>query len=152
MRGQPDMSLPMPAPKAVLRIVINFCLVGWGAAIIAQASRMRPGYVRLPWLHDLAIFFFFSLVAFALFFAEYQLVQGLTKHDLNMTLGYVQSLGCFLLVLSGLWGIYYANGRGLTTPSNPAFTENVLLAIYIFGHVVFLGNVVWSYFQEGSAR
>ncbi len=144
------MSLPMPAPKAVLRIVINFCLVGWGAAIIAQASRMRPGYARLPWLHDLAIFFFFSLVAFALFFAEYQLVQGLTKRDLNVTLGYVQSLGCFLLVLSGLWGIYYASGPA--TPSNPGFTENVLLAIYIFGHVVFLGNVVWSYVREGSAR
>ncbi|MGD0427814.1 MAG: hypothetical protein ABSC10_13935 [Candidatus Acidiferrales bacterium] len=144
------MSLPMPAPKAVLRILINFCLVGWGAAIIAQASRMRPGYARLPWLHDLAIFFFFSLVAFALFFAEYQLVQGLTKHDLNVTLGYVQSLGCFLLVLSGLWGIYYASGPA--APSNPAFTENVLLVIYIFGHAVFLGNVVWSYVREGSAR
>jgi hypothetical protein len=150
MRGQPDMSLPMPAPKAVLRILINFCLVGWGAAIIAQASRMRPGYARLPWLHDLAIFFFFSLVAFALFFAEYQLVQGLTKHDLNVTLGYVQSLGCFLLGLSGLWGIYYASGPA--APSNPAFTENVLLVIYIFGHAVFLGNVVWSYVREGSAR
>ena len=150
MRGQPDMSLPMPAPKAVLRILINFCLVGWGAAIIAQASRMRPGYARLPWLHDLAIFFFFSLVAFALFFAEYQLVQGLTKHDLNVTLGYVQSLGCFLLVLSGLWGIYYASGPA--APSNPAFTENVLLVIYIFGHAVFLGNVVCSYVREGSAR
>jgi hypothetical protein len=140
----------MPAPKAVLRILINFCLVGWGAAIIAQASRMRPGYARLPWLHDLAIFFFFSLVAFALFFAEYQLVQGLTKHDLNVTLGYVQSLGCFLLALSGLWGIYYASGPA--APSNPAFTENVLLVIYIFGHAVFLGNVVWSYVREGSAR
>jgi hypothetical protein len=150
MRGQPDMSLPMPAPKAVLRIVINFCLVGWGAAMIAQASRMRPGYARLPWLHELAIFFFFSLVAFALFFAEYQLVQGLTKHDLNVTLGYVQSLGCFLLVLSGLWGIYYASGPA--RPSNPAFTESVLLVIYIFGHAVFLGNVVWSDVREGSAR
>jgi hypothetical protein len=144
------MSIPMPAPKAVLRIVINFCLVGWGAAIIAQASRMRPGYVRLAWLHDLAIFFFFSLVAFALFFAEYQLVQGLTKRDLNRMLGYVQSLGCSLLVLSGLWGIYYASGPA--PPSNPAFTENVLLVIYIFGHVVFLANVTWSYLGEGSAR
>ncbi|HEY4948812.1 MAG TPA: hypothetical protein VIH88_00635 [Candidatus Acidoferrales bacterium] len=144
------MSVPMPAPKAVLRIAINFCLVGWGAAIIAQASRMRPGYARLGWLHDLAIFFFFSLVAFALYFAEYQLVQGLTKRDLNVTLGYVQSLGCFLLVLCGLWGIYYASGPA--AHSNPAFTENVLPAIYIFGHVVFVGNVIWSYVQEGTAR
>ena len=144
------MSLPMPAPKAVLRIVFNFCLVGWGAAIIAQASRMRPGYARLGWLHDLAIFFFFSLVAFALFFAEYQLVQGLTKRDLNVTLGYVQALGCFLLVLCGLWGIYYTSGPA--AHSNPAITENVLPGIYIFGHVVFVGNVIWSYVQEGSAR
>jgi hypothetical protein len=152
MRSQPDMPLPMPAPKAVLRILIIFCLVGWGAALIAQTSRTQPGAIRLEWLHDLIIFFFFSLVAFALFFVEYQLVQGLTKHDLNVTLGYVQSLGCFVLVLSGLWGIYYANGNGLATPSNPAFTENVLLAIYVFGHVVFVGNVVWSYMQEGNAR
>ena len=91
-------------------------------------------------------------MAFALFFAEYQLVQGLTKRDLNVTLGYVQSLGCFLLVLSGLWRIYDASGRGLATPSSPAFTENVLLVIYIFGHVVFLGNVIWSYVQEGNRR
>jgi hypothetical protein len=146
------MSLPLPGPKAVLRIAINVCLVGWGAAVIAQASRMRPGYARLEWLHDLAIFFFFSLLAFALFFAEYQIVQGLTKRDLNITLGYVQSLGCALLVLSGLWGIYYANGKGLTTPSNPGFTENLLLVIYIFGHVVFVGNVIWSYVQEGNTR
>jgi hypothetical protein len=146
------MSLPMPAPKAVLRIVINFCLVGWGAAIIAQASRVRPGYVRLEWLHDVALFFFFSLIAFALFFAEYQIVQGLTKRDLNTTLGYVQSLGCLVLVLCGLWGIYYANSKGPGPAANTAFTENVLLLIYIFGHVVFVGNVVWSYVQEGNAR
>ena len=152
MRGQPDMSLPMPAPKAVLRIVINFCLVGWGAAMIAQARRVGPGHVRLEWLHDLGVFFFFSLLAFALFFVEYQIVQGLAKHDLNITLGYVQSLGCTLLVLCGLWGIYYASGRELTAPANPAFTENVLLVIYIFGHVVFVGNVIWSYVQEGSTR
>jgi len=152
MRGQPDMSLPMPAPKAVLRIVIIFCSVGWGAALIAQTRRVGPGYVRLEWLHDLAIFFVFSLLAFALFFAEYQIVQGLTKRDLNVTLGYVQSLDCALLVLCGLWGIYYASGGGLAGRSSSGFTENVLLLIYFFGHVVFVGNVIWSYVQEGSAR
>lgn len=152
MRGQPDMPLPMPAPKAVLRIVINFCLLGWGAAIIAQARRVGPGQVRLEWLHDLAIFFFFSLLAFALFFAEYQIVQGLTKRDLNLALGYVQSLGCALLVLCGLWGIYYASGGGLAARSSAGFTENVLLVMYFFGHAVFIGNVVWSYVREGSAR
>jgi|SRR5271168_3714949 len=152
MRGQPDMSLAIPVPKTVLRIVINFCLVGWGAAIIAQARRVGPGHVRLEWLHNLAIFFFFSLVAFTLFFAEYQIVQGLAKRDLNMTLGYVQSLGCALLVLCGLWGIYYASGGGLAARSSSGFTENVLLVIYIFGHAVFIGNVIWSYVQEGSAR
>ena len=146
------MPLPMPAPKAVLRIVINFCLLGWGAAIIAQARRVGPGQVRLEWLHDLAIFFFFSLLAFALFFAEYQIVQGLTKRDLNLALGYVQSLGCALLVLCGLWRIYYASGGGLAARSSAGFTENVLLVMYFFGHAVFIGNVVWSYVREGSAR
>jgi hypothetical protein len=152
MRGQPDMSLPMPAPKAVLRIVINFCLVGWGVAVIAQARRVGPGFVRLEWLHDMGIFFFFSLIAFALFFAEYQIVQGLTERDLNITLGYVQSLGCAVLVLCGLWGIYYASAQGPAPPGNPAFAENVLLLIYVFGHAVFIGNVIWSYVQEGNAR
>src|SRR5271156_2600550 len=161
MRGQPDMPLPMPAPKAVLRIVINFCLLGWGAGIIAPAPPAGPrpgrggggpGQVRLEWLHDLAIFFFFSLLAFALFFAEYQIVQGLTKRDLNLALGYVQSLGCALLVLCGLCGIYYASGGGLAARSSAGFTENVLLVMYFFGHAVFIGNVVWSYVREGSAR
>src|SRR5271154_4966613 len=132
MRGQPDMSLPMPAPKAVLRIVIIFCSVVWGAALIAQTRRVGPGYVRLEWLHDLAIFFVFSLLAFALFFAEYQIVQGLTKRDLNLALGYVQSLGCALLVLCGLWGIYYASGRELAAPAHPAVTGKGVLVIFIF--------------------
>ena len=108
--------------------------------------------MRLAWLHDLGIFLFFSLLAFALFVAEYRIVQGLTKRDLHMTLGYVQSLGCTLLVLCGLWGIYYASAGGRAARSSPGSTENVLLAIYIFGHVLFVGNVIWSYVQEGSAR
>jgi hypothetical protein len=143
--------MSIPSPKTVLRIIINFCLVGAGGSAIYQVSHLGPGYDRLGWIHELTLFFFFGLVAFALFFAEYQIVQGLTKRDLNTTLGYVQSLSCFLLLLSGIWGIYYVHWRPLE-PSTPGFSDGVLVVIYILGHLIFVGNVIWSYVHEGSVR
>jgi len=143
--------MSIPSPKIVLRIIINFCLVGAGGSAIYQVSHVGPGYDRLGWIHELTLFFFFGLVAFALFLAEYQLVQSLTKRDLNITLGYVQSLSCFLLFLSGIWGIYYVHWRPLQ-PSTPGFSDSILVVIYILGHLIFVGNVIWSYVHEGSVR
>jgi len=144
--------MPIPSPKTVLRLLINVCLLGAGGSAIAQASHIASGHGRADWLHDLAILFFLALVAFALFFAEYQLVQGMTKLDLNLTLGYVQSLGCALLLLLGIWQIYYANLKGPSETSQPRFQENTLLILYVFGHAVFVGNIIWSYVHEGNRR
>jgi hypothetical protein len=78
----------MPSPKNVLRIMVNVCLMGAGVSAIAQARHVgAPGFGPLAWLRDLTLFFFFSLLAFALFFAEYQIFQGLTRRDLNVSLG-----------------------------------------------------------------
>jgi hypothetical protein len=145
------MTMDIPSPKTVLRLIINFCLLGAGASAIWQASHVGPGYDRLGWIHELTIFFFFGLVAFALFFAEYQIVQGLTKRDLNATLGYVQSLGCFLLLLYGIWGIYYAHWKPLAS-SNPRLSDSVLPVIYIFGHLIFVGNIIRSYIHDERAH
>ena len=93
--------------------------------------------------------FFFSLLAFGLFFVEYQIFQGMTKRDLNVSLGYLQALGCTLLVLCGLWGIYYSTRQGpVAATSSAGFPETILLIIYIFGHAVFVANIVWSYLAE----
>jgi hypothetical protein len=129
----------MPSPKNVLRIMVNVCLIGAGVSAIAQARHVEaPGFGPLAWLRDLTLFFFFSLLAFALFFAEYQIFQGLTKRDLNVSLGYLQGLGCTLLVMCGLWGIYDSTRQ---EPLAAGFPE-AILRIYIFGHAVFVTNVV----------
>jgi hypothetical protein len=133
-----------PAPTTVLRIIVNFCLVGAGGSAIYQASHVGRDYDRFGLAHQLTIFFFFGLVAFALFFAEYRLVQGLSKRELNSALGYVQSLGCFVLLLCGILAIYYSH-RAPLERLDPAFPDSALAAIFVLGHVIFLSNVVWSY-------
>jgi hypothetical protein len=78
----------------------------------------------------LTLFFFFSLLAFALFFAEYQILQGLTKRDLSVSLGYLQAPGCTLLVMCGLWGIYYSTRQeSLAAGSSAGFPEAILLIL-----------------------
>jgi hypothetical protein len=141
----------IPSPKTVLRIMVNVCLIGAGVSAIAQTRHVgNPGFGPIVWLHDLQLFFFFSLLAFGLFFIEYQVFQGMTKRDLNVSLGYVQALGCTLLVVCGLWGIYYSTRQGpVAAASSAGFPETILLIIYIFGHAVFLANIVWSYLGEG---
>src|SRR5271170_7026328 len=104
---RPRSVMPMPSPKTVLRILINVCLLGAGASAIAQAHHIASGHGRVDWLHDLAMLFFFALIAFSLFFIEYQLVHGITKIELNTTLGYLQSLGCSFLLIFGIWQIGY---------------------------------------------
>jgi hypothetical protein len=144
--------IPIPSPKNVLRILVNVCLIGAGASAIAQASHIASSHRRLDWLHDLALFFFLALVAFGLFFIEYQIVQGISKLNLNPTLGYVQSLGCALLLVLGVWQILYASRIAPAGYSQPGFQENTLLILCVFGHAVFVGNIIWSYVHEGNNR
>jgi len=142
--------MPSPAPKTLLRILVNFCLVGWGAAAIYQVSHVGPGYDRLGWVHELTVFFSFGLLSFALFLGEYHLVQRLSRRELNPTWGYVQSLGCLLLLLCGIASIYYDRATPLAHYGS-AVTDRMLKLILIFGHIVFLGNVLWTYVHEGGA-
>jgi hypothetical protein len=141
--------MAIPSPNSMFRIVVNFCLVGAGGSAIWRASHIGPGYDRFGWAHELTLFFLFGLVAFVLFFVEYRMVQKLSKRELNPQLGYVQSLGCFLLLLGGIGAICYTQQRPLT-PYNPALPDSILRIIYIFGHTIFLGNIIWSYVREAS--
>jgi hypothetical protein len=143
--------MPSPAPKTLLRILVNFCLVGWGAAAIYRVSHVGPGYDRLGWVHELTVLFSFGLLSFALFLGEYHLVQRLSRRELNPTWGYVQSLGCLLLLLCGIASIYYYRATPLAHYGS-AFTDQILKLILIFGHIAFLGNVLWTYVHEGGAR
>jgi hypothetical protein len=143
--------MPNPSPKTLLRIFVNFCLVGWGASAIYQVSHVGPGYDRLGWAHELAGFFFFGLLSFVLFLGEYHLAQRLSRRELNPTWGYVQSLGCFLLFLCGIASIFYDRAAPLTHNGSP-FTDRITQLMLVFGHIVFLGNVVWTYVHEGGAR
>lgn len=135
-----------PSPKTLLRIFVNFCLVGWGVSTVYRVSHVGPGYDRFGWVHELSVFFFCGLLSFILFLGEYHLVQRLSRRELNPTWGYVQSLGCFLLLLCGMASIYYDRATPLT-----AFTSGTLRLMLVFGHIVFLGNVVWTYVHEGGA-
>ena len=142
--------MPSPSPKTLLRIFANFCLVAWGASAIYQVSHVGPGYDRLGWVHELTVFFCFGLLSFVLFLGEYRLVQRLSRRELNPTWGYVQSLGCFLLLLCGIASIYYDRATPLTHYGS-VFTDRILQLMLVFGHIVFLGNVVWTYVHEAGA-
>ena len=142
--------MTLPAPKNVLRIAMNFCLVGWGGSAIYQVSHVGPGYYGTGLTHELIIFFFVGLLAFALFFLEYHFVERISKRELNRELGYLQSLSCFLIFIFGILALCYSYSWKVDSV-NAAFPDYVLEFILAFGHLVFLGNVAWTYIQERSA-
>lgn len=143
--------LPIPAPRTVLRIMMNVWLVGTGVSAIYQASHVGPGYDRLGLAHQLTIFCFFGLVIFAVLYAEYRLVQELSKRELNAALGYVESLGCFVLLLSGIAAIRHSHSKP-TAHFHPAWADSALKAAFLFGQIVFLLNAVWSYVRGSERR
>lgn len=133
-----------PSPKMILRGAVTFCLIGWGVCLIYQVSHVGPGFERMGLAHDLAIFFFFGIAAFALFYCEYRIAQWLAKRELNVMFGYVQALGCVAILVFGILATCLSHW----THAFGGTADTALLFMLVFGHVVFLGNVIWSYVQE----
>ncbi|HKF52836.1 MAG TPA: hypothetical protein VKB26_11030 [Candidatus Acidoferrales bacterium] len=146
------------SPKGIFRIAVNVCLVGWGGSLIylaIQASHVGQSFYQVSHgagfdgvglARELSIFFFFGVAVFALFYGEYQMVQWLGKRELNRQLGYLQALSCSIILILGILAICVSHWR----PGNPLGmgSDAALVIILIFGHGVFLGNVIWSYAQE----
>ncbi len=142
------MNFEWPSPKTLLRISVILCLVGWGISLIVTVRNPGSFAAGVIWARELAVLFFLSACAFGLFYIEYRVVQGMTNRELNLRLGYVQSLGCLTFLLLAVRGIRAAMLAGTAQASPGLFQRNPLATILIFGQFVFLVNVVWSYMQE----
>jgi hypothetical protein len=143
------------SPKNTLRAAAILCLIGCGASAVYETSHIGPGFNRFGLAHDLAIFFFFGLLVFALFVGEYQGVEQLLKRELNRPLGYQQAVGSLLTLIFGAYKIYSAHQppvNPIAAPSGNNTLRNILV-ILIVGHVLFAVNVAWSYLRKsGVAR
>lgn len=135
------------SPRGVLRGAVIFCLIGFGVSAIYQASHIGPRYDRLGIAHDLAFFFLIMVPVFVLLYGEYRMAQWLGKRELNAALGYVQAVGCLLILFFGILAIFNSHGTQVNSLA-PGGADNALLAILVFGHAVFLTNVIWSYIRE----
>ena len=150
-----------PSPKGVLRAAVILCLIGCGASAIYETSHVGPGFNRLGTTHDSAIFFFLALWLFALFYGEYRAAESLGKRELNTALGQVQAVGCLVILIYGIWAVFHAHGtdanaipvgipatyRTQETAASTVRGESdyrALIVMLVFGHVAFLGNVIWS--------
>jgi hypothetical protein len=141
------MTARFPSPKNLLRIAVLTCLVGaFLAAMVAARGDVLSEAVQR--LRQLSGFLFSSIFPFALFYIEYQVVQGLTQRELDLRWGYIQTVGCWAILLTGTLSLLsgaFVSGSLLLSSS---LQERLFLYLCIFGQVVFLVNVVWSYMHE----
>ena len=96
---------------------------------------------------DLAGFLIIPFLLFGLFYLEYVIVERLVKGELDLRFGYLQAVGCWAITLFTTLAIAFAKLAG--TPP-PAVQENALLLMGVFGEIVFVGNVVWTYMLQAG--
>jgi len=134
------MATKLPQPATMFR-VSTVAFLAAAAIPIIMARVTGAG-----WGRELSGFFIVPFLAFGLFFVEYNVVQGVATVRLNFSLGYVQWLGCVAIVLWGVVRILSARWNG--DPQPPAISESVLVLLGVFGHLAFLTNIFWSYFEQ----
>ena len=129
-----------PSPKTILRISTLFCLVV--AVLTVLVARVTQGVAR-----DLASFLIIPVLLFGLFYFEYAIVEAMVKRELDFRFGYLQAFGSWAITFFATLAILFAKLAGRPSPE---LQENVLLLMGVFGEIVFVGNVVWTYLQEAG--
>ncbi|HYL82778.1 MAG TPA: hypothetical protein VE263_00970 [Candidatus Angelobacter sp.] len=135
------------SPEKLFRIVILFCLVAMGCAMIyvaSHASQLGPLPENFSRIRDLTSYFFTALWVFVFFYAQYRLVPRLTKMPLDNRFGYAQSLGAAALLMVGAL-------HTVLPQTSADVPSGILYWITLLGEAVFIGNVVWSYTHAGEA-
>jgi hypothetical protein len=135
-----DTPRKFPSPKTILRISTLSCLVA--SVLSALVGRGTQGLAR-----GLSGFFIIPFLLFGLFYLEYALVEAMVKRELDFRFGYLQAFGCWAITLFVTLAIAFAKLAG--TPP-PGIQENALLLMGVFGEIVFVGNVVWTYLHEAG--
>ena len=130
-----------PTPKTILRISTLFCLVA--AVLLALLARGSQGLAR-----DLGGFLFIPFLLFGLFYFEYAIMEAMVKRDLDFRFGYLQAFGSWAITLFATLAILFAKLAGKPSPE---LQENVLLLMGVFGEIVFVANVVWTYLGEAGS-
>jgi hypothetical protein len=97
--------------------------------------------------HDLAGFLIIPFLLFGLFYLEYAILEGMVKRELDFRFGYLQAFGSWAITLFAMLAIGFAKLVG-TPPSG--LQEHALLLMGVFGEIVFVANVVWTYLHEAG--
>lgn len=92
---------------------------------------------------DLASFLMVPFLLFGLFYFEYVIVEKLVKCELDLRFGYLQAAGCWAITLFAALAVAFAKPAG-------TIELNALLVMGVFGEIVFVGNVVWTYMQQAG--
>ena len=96
---------------------------------------------------DLASFLIIPVLLFGLFYFEYAIVEAMVKRELDFRFGYLQAFGSWAITLFAALAILFAKLAGNPPPE---LQENVLLLMGVFGEIVFVANVVWTYLGEAG--
>ena len=125
-------------PEKLFRLIVLFCIVGWGASVIYVASHVGP--LEEPPVHarDLASYLFTAAWIFAFFYAQYRVVPRFLHRNLDRRVGLWHASASLALLLIGALNALFASGKS-DVPSS------ILFWMTLLGEVVFLGNVIWSY-------
>lgn len=108
-------------------------------------ARSAEGVAR-----DLASFLIIPVLLFGLFYFQYAIVEAMVKRELDFRFGYLQAFGSWAITLFATLAILFARLSGRPSPE---LQENVLLLMGVFGEIVFVVNVVWTYLgQAGSTQ
>ena len=134
------MPAKFPSPKTILRISTLFCL--FVAVLTVLVARVTQGVAR-----DLASFLIIPVLLFGLFYFEYAIVEAMVKRELDFRFGYLQAFGSWAITLFATLAILFAKLAGNPPPE---LQENVLLLMGVFGEIVFVANVVWTYLGEAG--
>ncbi len=111
--------------------------------MLALLARGSQGLAR-----DLGGFLFIPFLLFGLFYFEYAIVEAMVKRDLDFRFGYLQAFGSWAITLFATLAILFAKLAGKPSPE---LQENVLLLMGVFGEIVFVANVVWTYLGEAGS-
>lgn len=133
-----------PSPVAVLGESAFISLAGAGISIIITAK------AQVLWAREMTSFLVCPFLAFTLLYGEYKIAEALLKRELDRRFGYAQSLGCLVIAFYGLAAVL---STGLSDSPVPAgLSERVLLLLCLFGEVVFIANIIWTFKAENAPQ
>jgi hypothetical protein len=133
------------SPERIFRVAVIGCLLGMGAAMIAVAQHPQSYWPSLQRNKDLASYFLMSMFLFGFFYVQYLGLPRFIKRSLNKSIGYVQSVGGFVLLLYGAVRIWHPWIDIDPEMAESVFLEKFWWSMALVGEAVFVLNIIWTY-------